>query len=98
MLELYRERYDTIGIFENKVYDGVSGRARRSCDARGDRLFVATSKRQVDARRVVEHFGLDRYFDGDLRGESDGRGAEKSAVLAAAIAGARARSDISASS
>ena len=63
MLELYRERYDTIGIFENKVYDGVA-EALDQLRARGDRLFVATSKRQVDAQRVVEHFGLARYFDG----------------------------------
>jgi len=86
MLELYRERYDTIGIFENKVYDGVAA-ALDQLRARGDRLFVATSKRQVDAQRVVEHFGLDRYFDGVYGAQSDGRGAEKSAVLAAAIAG-----------
>ena len=88
MLELYRERYDTIGIFENKLYDGVAA-ALDQLRARGDRLFVATSKRQVDAQRVVEHFGLDSYFDGVYGAHSDGRGADKSAVIAAAIAGAR---------
>jgi phosphoglycolate phosphatase len=88
MLELYRERYDTIGIFENKLYDGVAA-ALGQLRARGDRLFVATSKRQVDAQRVLEHFGLDSYFDGVYGANSDGRGAEKSAVLAAVIAGAR---------
>jgi phosphoglycolate phosphatase len=88
MLEFYRERYDTIGIFENKVYDGVAA-ALDQLRARGDRLFVATSKRRADAQRVVEHFGLDRYFDGVYGANSDGRGAEKSTVLTAAIAGAR---------
>jgi phosphoglycolate phosphatase len=88
MLDLYRQRYDTIGIFENKVYDGVAA-ALDQLRARGDRLFVATSKRQVDAQRVVEHFGLDRFFDGVYGANSDGRGAEKSTVLAAAIAGGR---------
>ena len=88
MLELYCERYDTIGIFENKLYDGVAA-ALGQLRARGDRLFVATSKRQVDAQRVLEHFGLDSYFDGVYGANSDGRGAEKSAVLAAVIAGAR---------
>jgi phosphoglycolate phosphatase len=86
MLELYRERYDTIGIFENKVYDGVAA-ALDQLRARGDRLFVATSKRQVDAQRIVEHFGLAQYFDGVYGAHADGRGAEKKAVLAAAIAG-----------
>jgi phosphoglycolate phosphatase len=88
MLELYRQRYDTIGIFENKVYDGVAA-ALEQLRARGDRLFVATSKRQVDAQRVIEHFGLAPYFDAVYGAHADGRGAEKSAVLAAAIAGAR---------
>jgi len=88
MLEFYRERYDAIGIFENKVYDGVVA-ALDQLRARGDRLFVATSKREVDARRVVEHFGLDRYFDGVYGAQPDGRGAAKNEVLAAAIAGAR---------
>jgi phosphoglycolate phosphatase len=88
MLELYRERYDTIGIFENKLYDGVAAALDR-LRARGDRLFVATSKRQVDAQRVVERFGLDHFFDGVYGANSDGRNAEKSTVLAAAIAGGR---------
>jgi phosphoglycolate phosphatase len=88
MLELYRERYDTIGIFENKLYDGVAA-ALDQLRARGDRLFVATSKRQVDAQRVVEHFGLGGYFDGVYGAQSDGRRAAKDQVLAAAIAGAR---------
>jgi phosphoglycolate phosphatase len=91
MLDLYRQRYDTIGIFENKVYDGVAA-ALDQLRARGDRLFVATSKRQVDAQRVVEHFGLDRFFDGVYGANADGRGAEKSTVLAATIAGGRLES------
>ena len=88
MLELYRQRYEAIGMFENKVYDGVPV-ALEALRARGDRLFVATSKREVDAQRIVEHFGLDHYFDGVYGAQPDGRGAEKSAVLAAAIAGER---------
>ena len=88
MLELYRERYDAIGIFENKVYDGVAAALER-LRAQGHRLFIATSKRQADAQRVVEHFGLDGYFDGVYGANSDGRGADKSVVLTAAIAGAR---------
>lgn len=87
MLEFYRQRYDAIGIFENKVYDGIA-EALGTLRARGDRLFVATSKRQVDAVRVVAHFGLAGYFDGIYGAQSDGRRAAKDLVLAAAIAGA----------
>ena len=88
MLALYRERYDAIGMFENEVYDGVPA-ALGKLRARGDRLFVATSKREADAQRIVEHFGLDPYFDGVYGAQLDGRGADKGEVIAAAIAGAR---------
>jgi phosphoglycolate phosphatase len=86
MLELYRERYDAIGMFENQVYDGVP-EALAVLRARGDRLFVATSKREVDAQRIVAHFGLGDYFDGVYGALADGRRAAKEMVLAAAIAG-----------
>ena len=86
MLDLYRERYDATGMFENKVYPGVVA-ALEALAARGDRLFVATSKRQVDAKTIVKHFGLAAYFDGVYGAEPDGHGALKSEVIAAAIAG-----------
>ena len=88
MLELYRQRYEAIGMFENKVYDGVPV-ALEALRARGDRLFVATSKREEDAKRIVAHFGIDGFFDGVYGAQSDGRRAEKDQVLAAAIAGER---------
>ncbi len=88
MLELYRQRYEAIGMFENKVYEGVPV-ALEALRARGDRLFVATSKREEDAKRIVAHFGIDGFFDGVYGAKPDGRRAEKDQVLAAAIAGGR---------
>jgi phosphoglycolate phosphatase len=67
---LYRERFSTIGLFENSVYAGVpemlSGLRGMSLD-----LFVATSKPEVYARRIVEHFSFDSYFT-DVRGNELG--------------------------
>jgi phosphoglycolate phosphatase len=88
MLELYRERYDAVGMFENRVYEGIPEALDR-LRARGDRLFVATSKREIDARRIVEHFGLGGYFENVHGAHPDGTGAHKTEVLAAAIAGGR---------
>ena len=34
------------------------------------RLYIATSKPEKEARRVIEHFGLDKYFT--FVGGSDG--------------------------
>jgi len=86
MIELYRQRYDAVGIFENKVYPGIVA-ALDALAGRGERMFVATSKRQVDAKVIVKHFALDGYFEGVYGAQPDGRGAEKSQVIAAAIAG-----------
>lgn len=58
----YRDRFATKGIFENKVYDGIP-EALEALRAGGARLYVATSKPQVYAERIIAHFGLDRYFE-----------------------------------
>lgn len=60
-VRLYRERYSTVGLFENRPYDGIEemlGRLR----AGGKELFVATSKPEVFAVRILEKFGLSGYF------------------------------------
>jgi phosphoglycolate phosphatase len=53
-LALYRERFAEIGLYENAVYPDIehvlAGLARP-----GRRLFVATSKPAVYAKRIVEH-------------------------------------------
>ncbi len=54
-VEKYREYFDRQGIFENRVYPGIEemlGRLRNM----GCHLMVATSKPEVAARRVLEHF------------------------------------------
>jgi phosphoglycolate phosphatase len=60
-IELYRERFTDIGIFENEIYeevpDGLTA-LRKS----GHRLWVATSKPWVYARRIIEHFDLSDHF------------------------------------
>ena len=61
-LEIYRERYHRVGLFENSVYPGIRGLLRR-LRKRGDWVAVATGKPPEPSRRIIEHFGLSRYFD-----------------------------------
>ena len=66
---VYRERYTTIGMFENKVYDGVE-EMLAALKAKGKRMGVATSKKEELAVEILEHFGIAQYFDvigGDKR-------------------------------
>lgn len=57
----YRERFSAVGIFENQVYDGIP-ELLAELHSSGCRLFLATSKPQLYAERILEHFDLRRYF------------------------------------
>ncbi len=72
----YRERYETIGLFENEVYPGIPELLQRLQDD-GYPLYVVTSKPTVYADRIVQHFGLDRFFLEVYGPELDGRFDEK---------------------
>ena len=59
----YRERYYEVGLYENRLYNGVSETLGRLSD-RGVPLFVATSRLQVFAERIIEDLELSAYFGG----------------------------------
>ncbi len=58
---VYRSRYVPIGIFENKPYPGIPELLEELC-RRGHQLYVATSKPEPMANKVLDHFDLARYF------------------------------------
>lgn len=57
---LYRDRFAAIGMFENSVYPGVLQAVKGL--AQNHQLYVVTSKPEVYAEKIVEHFGLGQYF------------------------------------
>jgi phosphoglycolate phosphatase len=80
LLAHYRERYADIGLFENTVFDGIP-EALETLHASGSRLFVATSKNEGDAGRVLAHFGLTKFFGGIYGAQNDGGRAIKSDLI-----------------
>jgi len=80
LLALFRERYSTIGLFENSLYEGVIEALERLA-ALDYRLFVATSKAEPYARRILDHFGLTKYFSQIYGAEMDGRRSSKTELL-----------------
>jgi phosphoglycolate phosphatase len=76
----YRERFATVGLFENKVYDGIP-EVLGALSESGCALYLATSKPLVFARKILEHFGLDGYFAGLYGAELDGRLSDKGELL-----------------
>ena len=68
-VKIYRERFIPTGMFENVVYNGMEDALQRLKEA-GKVLIVATSKPEHLAVKILEHFGLDGYFD-DICGSCD---------------------------
>lgn len=79
-MTLYRERYGTVGLFENAVYDGVPEMLDEA-RANGSPCFVATGKPLVYTNRIMEHFGLSDRFAGIYGSELDGRFDDKAELL-----------------
>ena len=74
----YREYFSTKGLFENKVYEGIS-ELLQTLKEQGKHLLVATSKPEEYSIKIIDHFGLSRYFDfvcGSLMDESRSKKAE----------------------
>ncbi|MGN0506246.1 MAG: HAD family hydrolase [Lachnospiraceae bacterium] len=71
----YRERFTVEGWLENEVYPGMEEALQRLKEA-GKVLIVATSKPEHLAVKILEHFGLDGYFD-DICGASDDKNRSK---------------------
>ena len=57
-VKVYRSRYIPVGIYENFPYPGIDGVLQALRD-QGHRLFVATSKPEWMAVKVLEKFQLD---------------------------------------
>ena len=82
---VFREYFVEKGWCENAPYPGI-GKLLQDLKAAGLRLMVATSKPEVQAVRILKHFGLAEYFDrifGAPAGNEDG--ARKAAVIRRAL-------------
>lgn len=82
-VEAYRERYNAVGLFENRVYPGIR-RLLRTLKAAGWYIGIATGKPTEPSRRIIEHFGLSRYFD-RIVGPADKAGADKEQLIRQAL-------------
>ena len=61
-IRIFRERYTTIGKFENTPYPGIH-ELLKALKSRGYSLYVATSKPENQAVEILQHFELAQYFD-----------------------------------
>jgi phosphoglycolate phosphatase len=81
----YRERFSTIGLFENRVYDGIP-EALGALAGKAASVHMVTSKPTLFATRIVEHFGLGQHFDAVYGSHLDGRLGDKVELIADVLA------------
>jgi len=79
-LQFYRARYGVSGLFENEVYAGIP-HVLAELKASGWTMFVATSKMEAYAIRIVEHFGLAPFFTRVYGSAEDGSRSDKRELL-----------------
>lgn len=78
---VYRERFSTVGLFENFPYPGIADMLAE-LKAQGKILAVASSKPTVYVRRILEKFELAPYFDVIEGSNLDGTRVDKKEVIA----------------
>lgn len=84
VVKYYREYYVEKGIFENEVYAGMKEMFEK-LSSTGKKLIVATSKPEVFAKKIMEHFDLAKYFTEICGSSMDGSREKKGDVIRYAL-------------
>jgi phosphoglycolate phosphatase len=77
----YRRHYEEIGLLGSEPYPGICG-ALEEMRRAGLRIYLATSKREVFARRILENLKFATYFDGIYGSVPGGKLDHKQELLA----------------
>ncbi|HVZ31058.1 MAG TPA: HAD hydrolase-like protein [Polyangiaceae bacterium] len=85
-VRLYRERFSAIGLYENAVYPGIELALAELCND-GFQLCLVTSKPEVYANRILDHFELRRFFRSVYGAELSGEHSDKATLIGRALRG-----------
>lgn len=80
-VDYYRQYFSVTGLFENAVFPGVREMLGRLSSVPRIRLFIATSKPEVYAKQILEHYELSSYFEYICGSELDGARSAKSEII-----------------
>lgn len=83
-IDMYREHYTDEAMYDAEPYDGI-GEMFDELHAVDARLFVATSKPQIYAQQIIEHFGIHAHIERLFGSELDGTNADKTPLLQFAL-------------
>lgn len=79
-VDVYREYYTVKGIFENKLYEGIS-ELLEELNRNNKTLHVATSKPTKFAEQILYHFNIHNHFKIIMGSNMDGSRTEKQEVI-----------------
>ena len=80
LINLYRERFATTGLYENKLYPQISELLAEL--AKTKKQYLATSKPHMFASRIINHFEISQYFQQVYGSELDGQRSDKAELIA----------------
>ena len=83
-VEIYRERFAPIGLFENKIYGGILPMLEK-LRSLGVVMAIATSKPKVFAVQIAEKYGIAPYMTEIVGSELDGTLTDKALVIKKAM-------------
>lgn len=83
-VEKYRERFQTVGLYENEIYDGIAPMLQK-LHTDGRILALASSKPTVFVKKILEYFEIAAYFDVIVGSELDGTRSRKEEVVEEAL-------------
>lgn len=88
-LDIYRRKYLVEGVFDAKLYPGIEHVLRAVSEARIP-MSLATSKPEGPAKLVLDHYGIEHYFDEITGASDDEKRSKKEDVIAEALRRLRA--------
>lgn len=80
----FHEYFGSRGMFENELLPGAVD-LLESLKSAGRKIVLATSKPEVFARQILEHFDLLRFFDGIYGATYDEKMTRKADIIALAL-------------
>lgn len=87
-VEYYREYFRDRGLYENEIYPGAEAMLK-ALKAGGRKVVLATSKPEEFAKRILEYFHIDGYFDFVAGASMDSSRNKKGDVIAYALRDAK---------
>lgn len=81
IVRIYRQRYSEAGIFDCSVYPAII-ETLTELRSLGHTLHVATSKAEIFAKRIIDHFDLAPFFVSVNGSALDGSHANKAELIA----------------